>query len=99
MVILDEAHFIKDYKTARYKSSEKIAKKAKRLILLSGTPALSRPIELYSQISLIAPKLFRFEQICIIFTTGRPLGMVYQGCQYFGIISLDSQIQTDKKTF
>ena len=72
MVILDEAHFIKDYKTARYKSSEKIAKKAKRLILLSGTPALSRPIELYSQISLIAPKLFRyvFEQICIIFRTG-----------------------------
>ena len=59
MVILDEAHFIKDYKTARYKSSEKIARKAKRLILLSGTPALSRPIELYSQISLIAPKLFR----------------------------------------
>ena len=67
---MDEAHFIKDYKTARYKSSEKIAKKAKRLILLSGTPALSRPIELYSQISLIAPKLFRylFKQICIIIT-------------------------------
>ena len=67
MVILDEAHFIKDYKTARYKSSEKIARKAKRLILLSGTPALSRPIELYSQISLIAPKLFRSvrKQICI----------------------------------
>ena len=62
VVILDEAHFIKDYKTARYKSSEKISTKAKRLILLSGTPALSRPIELYSQISLIAPKLFRYDE-------------------------------------
>ena len=34
----------------RYKSSERICKKAKRLVLLSGTPALSRPIELYSQV-------------------------------------------------
>ena len=31
-----------------------------RLVLLSGTPALSRPIELYSQISLLMPKLFPY---------------------------------------
>jgi SWI/SNF-related matrix-associated actin-dependent regulator 1 of chromatin subfamily A len=37
-----------------------VCKSAERLILLSGTPALSRPIELYSQISLVSPKLFRY---------------------------------------
>ncbi len=57
---MDEAHFIKDHKTARCKSAEAVAKKADRLVLLSGTPALSRPIELYSQISLVAPKMFAY---------------------------------------
>ncbi|TRY72759.1 hypothetical protein TCAL_00987 [Tigriopus californicus] len=60
VVIMDEAHFLKNYKSNRFQSTEKIVKKARRLILLSGTPALSRPIELYSQISLVMPKLFPY---------------------------------------
>lgn len=30
----------------------------KRVILLSGTPALSRPLELYPLLSIIQPKVF-----------------------------------------
>ena len=33
-------------------------KNCSRILLLSGTPALSRPIELYSQINILDPKLF-----------------------------------------
>ncbi|VDO58025.1 unnamed protein product [Onchocerca flexuosa] len=35
-----------------------IQKKALRVILLTGTPALSRPVELFSQIRIIDPKMF-----------------------------------------
>ena len=49
---------IKGAKTARTKAANTILKGSSRLLLLSGTPALSRPIELYSQIYLIDPKLF-----------------------------------------
>ena len=31
---------------------------AKRLVLLSGTPALARPVELWAQVHCIAPELF-----------------------------------------
>ncbi len=49
-----------DYKTARTKAVNEIVKDAKQIVMLSGTPALSRPIELYSQITLLEPKLFTF---------------------------------------
>jgi len=35
-------------------------KRANRIILLSGTPALSRPAELFSQIKMIDPKIFPY---------------------------------------
>lgn len=60
VAILDECHLIKTAKTARSKAAEAILKNSLRILLLSGTPALSRPIELYSQISLIDPKLFPY---------------------------------------
>ena len=43
-----------------FKAAEVIAKSAKRMILLSGTPALSRPSELYSQISLVDSAIFPY---------------------------------------
>lgn len=58
--ILDESHAIKTAKSVRTKSAEMVLKNCARILLLSGTPALSRPIELYSQICLIEPKLFPF---------------------------------------
>ncbi|XP_064465934.1 SWI/SNF-related matrix-associated actin-dependent regulator of chromatin subfamily A-like protein 1 [Ornithodoros turicata] len=58
VVILDESHFIKNPKSARTKACQKAMKKARRVILLTGTPALSRPVELYTQISAVVPKFF-----------------------------------------
>ena len=48
---------LKNYKSARYKAAEPVMKQARRLVLLSGTPALSRPSELYTQIKAIDPNL------------------------------------------
>ena len=59
-IILDESHCIKDFKSARTKAVEPLIKSSKYLVLLSGTPALSRPIELFPQISALDPKLFRW---------------------------------------
>lgn len=56
-VIADECHFLKSTKTARTKASLPILKAAARAVLLSGTPALSRPIELYTQISAVSKHL------------------------------------------
>uniref|UniRef100_A0A8D8YLQ4 SWI/SNF-related matrix-associated actin-dependent regulator of chromatin subfamily A-like protein 1 n=1 Tax=Cacopsylla melanoneura TaxID=428564 RepID=A0A8D8YLQ4_9HEMI len=58
IVIADESHFLKSTKANRTRVGVDLIKSARRCILLSGTPALSRPIELYSQINAIDPKFF-----------------------------------------
>ena len=56
--ILDECHMIKESTTQRFQKIAKLVGKAKRLILVSGTPAMSRPIELFTQLKLLLPKVF-----------------------------------------
>ncbi|EDO49581.1 predicted protein, partial [Nematostella vectensis] len=58
VIIADESHFIKNNKAARTKTFLPILKAATRVILLSGTPALSRPEELYTQICAVNPRMF-----------------------------------------
>ncbi|XP_070170383.1 SWI/SNF-related matrix-associated actin-dependent regulator of chromatin subfamily A-like protein 1 [Polyergus mexicanus] len=60
-VILDESHVLKSNKTARFQAAQRICAHARHVVLLTGTPALSRPIELHSQISLILPRFIRYE--------------------------------------
>lgn len=57
-VICDESHCIKSGKAKRTKTILPLLKSAKRAILLTGTPALNRPEELYTQINALQPKLF-----------------------------------------
>lgn len=57
-VILDESHFLKNIKTARTKAALFVARACRRVVLLSGTPALSRPCELYTQIAAIEHSAF-----------------------------------------
>lgn len=57
-IIFDESHFLKNPKSARTKAAQEIMKQMNRIILLTGTPALSRPIELYTQISALRPRNF-----------------------------------------
>lgn len=58
VVIVDESHFMKSHTAARTRAVMSILKKAKRVCLLSGTPALSRPSELFTQVSSVCPKIF-----------------------------------------
>ncbi|XP_057660326.1 SWI/SNF-related matrix-associated actin-dependent regulator of chromatin subfamily A-like protein 1 [Diorhabda carinulata] len=58
VIIIDESHILKGYKSKCYQSAFKLACTAKRIILLSGTPALSRPSELYTQLNLIDKSFF-----------------------------------------
>lgn len=58
--LFDEVHAIKNPKTQRTKASLKLAKKAKHIVAISGTPLENRPIELHSIIQMIDPALFPF---------------------------------------
>lgn len=57
-VIGDEAHYIKNSKAARSKAFKKICKKAEAILLLTGTPVLNRPIELFNLLNILAPHEF-----------------------------------------
>ncbi|XP_014287672.1 SWI/SNF-related matrix-associated actin-dependent regulator of chromatin subfamily A-like protein 1 [Halyomorpha halys] len=59
VMILDECHSLKNIKTKRTKAALELVAKSKRVILLSGTPALSRPAELFTQIKVLQPTLFK----------------------------------------
>lgn len=54
IVIFDESHYIKTPDSKRTVSALELSKKAKRVLLLTGTPTLSRPMELYTQLRAIA---------------------------------------------
>ena len=45
VAIVDESHYIRNVKTASAKIVVPLIKNANRRILLSGTPALARPVE------------------------------------------------------
>ncbi|KAL3804483.1 hypothetical protein HJC23_002522 [Cyclotella cryptica] len=59
-IIADESHNLKQLSSQRCQLALPILQKSKRLILLSGTPALNRPVELWPQIAALDPagKLF-----------------------------------------
>ena len=58
-ILADESHYIKNRKTKRTKAFLHIGKKAKQVLLMSGTPALNRPIELYTQMHVIQPQIIK----------------------------------------
>ena len=58
VVIVDESHMLKNHSSKRTKSLAPFLASASRLMLLSGTPALSRPIELFPQLQLLNSRLF-----------------------------------------
>ena len=55
VVICDESHYMKDPNSKRSKAVQKVLKKAKRMILLSGTPSMNNAEEMYSQIVHLLP--------------------------------------------
>jgi len=53
LVVVDEAHYIKNAQAQRTKLINDIVKKIDRLWLLTGTPMTSRPIDYYNLLSLV----------------------------------------------
>ncbi|XP_077437099.1 SWI/SNF-related matrix-associated actin-dependent regulator of chromatin subfamily A-like protein 1 [Vanacampus margaritifer] len=85
VLIMDESHFLKNIKTARCKAALPLLKTAKRVILLSGTPAMSRPAELYTQILAVRPSLFpRFHEFGLRYCDAKQLtwGWDYSGSSH-----------------
>ncbi|KAI6692843.1 hypothetical protein NL676_020553 [Syzygium grande] len=59
LVIADESHFLKNAQAKRTAATLPVIKKAQYAILLSGTPALSRPIELHKQLEALYPDVYK----------------------------------------
>ncbi len=57
-VVLDESHYIKNRTAKRTKAALEVAGRAEAVICLTGTPILNRPVDLYTQLKLLAPGEF-----------------------------------------
>uniref|UniRef100_A0A3Q3GBP7 SWI/SNF-related matrix-associated actin-dependent regulator of chromatin subfamily A-like protein 1 n=1 Tax=Labrus bergylta TaxID=56723 RepID=A0A3Q3GBP7_9LABR len=91
VLIMDESHFLKNMKTARCRAALPLLKAAKRVILLSGTPAMSRPCELYTQILAVRPTLFpRFHDFGMRYCNAKQMtwGWDYSGSSNLGELKL-----------
>ena len=58
VVIADESHYLKNGMAKRTMAIVPVIRQAKRAILLTGTPALARPIELFNLLNCLHPSLF-----------------------------------------
>jgi SWI/SNF-related matrix-associated actin-dependent regulator 1 of chromatin subfamily A len=58
LVICDESHYMKNPAAQRTLCGVPLVQNARYAILLSGTPALSRPIELQQQLAALYPKVY-----------------------------------------
>jgi SWI/SNF-related matrix-associated actin-dependent regulator of chromatin subfamily A-like protein 1 len=57
-IIADESHNLKSKTSQRTALILPLLQRARRLLLLSGTPALAAPVELWTQLHVLAPNLF-----------------------------------------
>ncbi|CAL1268362.1 unnamed protein product [Larinioides sclopetarius] len=90
-VIFDESHFLKNPKSARTKAAQEIIKNVKRIIMLSGTPALSRPIELYTQLSALRSReFFSYMEYGMRYCNGKqtPWGWDFSGSSNMGELQI-----------
>jgi SWI/SNF-related matrix-associated actin-dependent regulator 1 of chromatin subfamily A len=58
-IICDESHYLKSGNAGRTQLILPLLKAAKHKLLLSGTPALSRPAELYTQLDALGTPIFK----------------------------------------
>ena len=58
IIICDESHYLKGHTSLRFKNLQPLLSQARRILLLTGTPLISRPKDLFNPLSLIRPDLF-----------------------------------------
>lgn len=58
-LIIDEGHYIKNWGTRRYRAVWELSERAKKILILTATPLLNKPIELWTTINILgAGKIF-----------------------------------------
>ncbi|KAF7683303.1 SWI/SNF-related matrix-associated actin-dependent regulator of chromatin subfamily A-like protein 1 [Astathelohania contejeani] len=78
VIIVDECHYLKSNTSKRTTTLVPLIQRATRAILLSGTPALSRPIELFPIISAVNNHIFpNFKEYGMRYCAGRKIGHWY----------------------
>ncbi|KAH8283549.1 hypothetical protein KR018_005573 [Drosophila ironensis] len=70
-IIFDESHTLKNGKAKCTAVAKRLTDQARRVILLSGTPALSRPLELFTQLQLIDSKFMSFMEFTTRYCDGK----------------------------
>ncbi len=58
LLVCDEAHYVKNGKAKRTKALHALARRCKRVVLLTGTPILNKPVELWSLLQVAAPTVW-----------------------------------------
>lgn len=58
VLIVDEAHYLKNSSAKRTKSFKRLAKSFEKIIALTGTPIENAPIELWNIVSVLNPRIF-----------------------------------------
>ncbi|XP_070504314.1 SWI/SNF-related matrix-associated actin-dependent regulator of chromatin subfamily A-like protein 1 [Chironomus tepperi] len=72
VIIFDESHNLKNEKAKQTVNAEAISKIAQRIIMLTGTPALSRPVELFTQLKILDnKKTLNYYQFTARYCNGR----------------------------
>lgn len=56
LVVVDEAHLVKNPKAQRSKAVRAVSANARRRIAMTGTPIVNRPMELFPILALVAPE-------------------------------------------
>ncbi|CAI2373984.1 unnamed protein product [Moneuplotes crassus] len=56
--IVDEAHYLKNFRAKRSKILIPILARMRRVLLLSGTPMLAKPVELFNLLKILRPDIF-----------------------------------------
>lgn len=77
ILVIDESHYIKNFKSARTKRLLHFSEKFPKKILLSGTAIKNDRYELHPQLQLIDPKTYQEE--CALFTM--PVGKFWHSIQ------------------
>jgi SWI/SNF-related matrix-associated actin-dependent regulator 1 of chromatin subfamily A len=58
-IIADEAHYLKSRTAKRTMSLTPVLQRAKRVVLLTGTPILAKPMEIYPLLHILRPDKFK----------------------------------------
>lgn len=83
IVIADESHYMKNPQAKRTNACIPLFQKAEYRILLSGTPALSRPIELLKQLEALYPTVYKdVHQYGQRYCKGGIFGMYQGACNH-----------------